>query len=62
VPDDDDPEFLTTAEAARLLGMSVRTVVRWTNEGRLPSVVIDGEKRLSRRHLQALRKCPEEGD
>jgi excisionase family DNA binding protein len=33
----DDPHFLTTEEAARLLNIHQNTIVRWIKSGRLPS-------------------------
>lgn len=37
---------LTQPEAARLLGVSVRTVARRLDAGKLPSVVVDGVRRV----------------
>lgn len=64
MPDQDDekPEYVTVMEAARTLGFSVRTLVRWMDEGRLPSVVISGESLLSRKDLEAILTRPAKDD
>jgi excisionase family DNA binding protein len=42
-------EFVTTSEAARLLGVHPETVRRWTREGVLPSSRTAGRHRRIRR-------------
>jgi chromosome partitioning protein len=44
----DDPHFLTTEEAARLLNVHQNTIVRWIKSGRLPSSKIGREYRIPR--------------
>jgi excisionase family DNA binding protein len=44
----DDPHFLTTEEAARLLNVHQNTTVRWIKSGRLPSSKIGREYRIPR--------------
>ena len=43
-----DPHFLTTEEAARLLNVHQNTIVRWIKSGRLPSSKIGREYRIPR--------------
>ena len=52
--DDEEPELITVAEAARVLGFSIKTLARWVDEGRLGSVVIDGERRVARGEVLTL--------
>jgi excisionase family DNA binding protein len=47
-------EYLTTADAARLLRVSPGTVHRWAREGRIPTVTIDGRRRFRREDLEAV--------
>ncbi len=55
VPEQQDPSAdLTLLEAARLLGMSVGTIARWAETGRLRYVVVAGEKRFVRSDLNAI--------
>ena len=44
--------YLTAEEVARVFQLSVRTITRWADAGRLPYVVVDGERRFE---LQALK-------
>ena len=44
----DDPHFLTTEEAARLLNVHQNTIVRWIKSGRLPSSKIGRDYRIPR--------------
>ena len=37
---DKDDDLLTTAEAAKLAGVSARTLIRWRDDGKLESVPI----------------------
>jgi excisionase family DNA binding protein len=54
VPGDEDPEYLTVTEVARILRFSIRTIERWTDEGRLPFVLMSGEKRFARDDVDAM--------
>lgn len=47
----DGPLLVTRAEAAHLLGCSVRTVGRWIAAGELPTVTIAGAPRIERAAL-----------
>jgi excisionase family DNA binding protein len=62
VPDEGESVYLTVAEAARLLGFPIRTITRWVNEGRLPYVVIEGEKCLARDDVRAIFEGPADCD
>lgn len=51
-----DPELLPIGEAARLLGVSVRTLQRWENAGKVPAGRNAGNQRRFRRDdLERLR-------
>ena len=39
------PEYLTLGQAARLLGVSAKTVDRWARQGRIPFVITDSGRR-----------------
>ncbi len=55
-PTDPDDEYLTTAEAARLLGVSPPTVNRWANQGRIPyTVTLGGHRRFARSVVEQTR-------
>ena len=58
VPSKGETEYVTVIEAARLLGFPVRTITRWVNDGRLPYVVIEGNKLLARHDVDALVQGP----
>ena len=62
MPDERESGYLTVVEAARLLGFPVRTITRWVNQGRLPHVVIEGEKRLARDDVRAIFEGPAKRD
>ena len=48
-------ELLTIGAAAAILGVSVDTLRRWSNSGRLPVVVLpSGHRRYRREDLDAL--------
>ena len=55
---DERPQYLTVAEAARELGLSVRTLTRWIQEDRIPSVVASSETLVSRRTIAAMVSRP----
>lgn len=38
----EDDDYIRTAAAARILGVSTKTVTRWAKEGKLPHVVTLG--------------------
>lgn len=46
-----EPEFLTPKEAAAILRVSTKTVLRWVRDGALPSRRIDGTVRISSVHV-----------
>jgi excisionase family DNA binding protein len=44
-----DEVYISTGEAARILGVSPKTVARWAKNGRLPHIVtLGGHRRLPR--------------
>ncbi len=48
-------EYLTPREAAEMLGVSAKTVVRWAAEGRIPSLVtLGGHRRFKRQEIEDL--------
>ena len=48
--------YITTGEAARLLGVSPKTVTRWASEGRiLHQLTLGGHRRYSLRAVLAIR-------
>jgi excisionase family DNA binding protein len=50
-----EQDFLPIGEAARLLGVSVETVRRWDNAGKIPSVrTLGGQRRFRRADIAAL--------
>ena len=50
-----DEVYLSTGEAARILGVSPKTVARWAKNGRLPHIVtLGGHRRLPRGVIDAL--------
>ncbi|MDQ4098351.1 MAG: helix-turn-helix domain-containing protein [Actinomycetota bacterium] len=52
MPSGADPDYLTFAEAAELVGISATTLVRWAREGRIPTeVTADGERVIRRDEL-----------
>ena len=40
--DYEDDDYIRTAEAARILGVSTKTVTRWAKDGKIPHVVTLG--------------------
>lgn len=48
--------FVTQAEAARELGVSIMSISRWVAEGYLPSVDWRGRKRIPREALERFRE------
>ena len=52
-----EPEFLTTSEVSRLLGVSANTVTRWAREGRLPChMTLGGHHRFERAVIEGLQQ------
>ncbi len=48
-------EYLTPREAAQMLGVSPKTVVRWAAEGHIPSLVtLGGHRRFKREEILEL--------
>ncbi len=48
-------EYITTGEAATLLGVSPKTVARWANEGKLPHITtLGGHRRFPKQELVRL--------
>jgi excisionase family DNA binding protein len=55
-------DYLTPAEAARLLRVSVNTVARWAREGKLPFArTLGGHRRFERNRVEALCRELEHG-
>lgn len=55
-----EEEFLTTGEAARLLGTSRQHVVDLCSKGRLPYQMVGTHRRVSRHDIDEIRRCPRE--
>ena len=56
-------EYLTPREAAQMLGVSPKTVVRWAAERRIPSLVtLGGHRRFKREEIEALLQRMSEAD
>ncbi len=56
-------EYLTPREAADMVGVSPKTVVRWAAEGRIPSMVtLGGHRRFKREEIEVLLQRMSEGD
>ncbi len=54
-------DYVAPAEAARLLWVSPRTLLRWLQEGRIPHEVSQsGERRLRREEVMRLIEPPED--
>lgn len=52
----DETPLLTIGEAARLLGVSVDTIRRWSDAGRLPVVVLpSGHRRYQAEDIRKIR-------
>jgi excisionase family DNA binding protein len=52
LPSGTDPDYLTFAEAAELVGISATTLARWAREGRIPSELnADGQRVVRRSEL-----------
>lgn len=52
-----DNDFLTTAPAARELGVASQTVIEWERQGKLPAIKTSGGVRLFRREdIEVLKK------
>ena len=61
---DEDVEYLTPGQVARLLHVSPKTVNRWAHEGRLPCLVtLGGHRRFRRDDVEAaVEKMSQQGD
>ena len=46
--------YFTVREAAQVCGLSMKTLRRWAENGWLPCVLVDGERRFAREHLEAV--------
>ncbi len=57
-----DPEFLTAGQAAALMGVCSRTIVKWSREGKVPfRLTLGGHRRYLRAEILALvesNTCP----
>ncbi len=50
-----DAEYIRTAEAAKILGVSTKTISRWARSGKLPHVVtLGGHRRFPADAVRAL--------
>ncbi len=57
----DDEEYLTSSEAARLLGVSPKTISRWADDGRIASIVtLGGHRRFARSVVEQTRASMED--
>lgn len=55
IPPREDDLYIRTAEAARILRVSPKTVSRWAKEGKLPHVVtLGGHRRFPHAAIQEL--------
>ncbi|MGH9277135.1 MAG: helix-turn-helix domain-containing protein [Acidimicrobiales bacterium] len=52
--------YLSAIEAARQYRISVRTLTRWANAGRLPYVMEEGERWFARADLDTLVARPDD--
>lgn len=58
-PDDSDDQLLRPGQAARLAGVHVRTLGRWSDDGRLPvRHTLGGKRRYRRADVLALTEQP----
>ncbi len=55
---DQASEYVTIIEAARLFGISARTLTRWVEQGRLPCVVISGQPLVAWKDVETTRRRP----
>ena len=54
-------EYLTTSQAARLIGIARSTLVRWADAGRIVySVGDDGERRFRRADIESIVVRPQQ--
>lgn len=60
VPDDGDPEFLTTAQLAEFFRISPRELRRWVEAGLIPVAFVTpaGHRRFRTSDMQAMRGRP----
>jgi excisionase family DNA binding protein len=55
LPQPTEPSYLRTAQVAKLLHVSPKTVSRWAQEGRLPYLrTLGGHRRYPDREIRAL--------
>lgn len=50
----ENPEFISKREAAKVLGVSVRTIERYVSEGKLTKRMLCGKVRLLRLEVEGL--------
>ncbi len=51
-----DRQYLTTTEAGAILGVTARTIVKWTKAGKLPvQRTLGGHRRYLRSEIEAIR-------
>ncbi len=51
-PPDEEEKYLTSAEAARILHVSTKTIDRWADRGHIPCIVtLGGHRRFSRQAI-----------
>ncbi len=64
--EEDIPEFITAAEAAKFLGVSVSTVLRWRREKKLRTFRLNNVTRIERQDflnfIKANTSGPEDGE
>jgi excisionase family DNA binding protein len=49
-----DEGFVTVEAAAKLTGFPTRTVVRWAEQGWIPSIVRDGRRYMRKADIEAM--------
>ena len=60
MPSDANGEYVTLADAARIVGMSIATLDRWARQGRIPSDVSeDGQRVVLRARLVKIAESTE---
>lgn len=52
-----ESDYITAREAAEMLMMSPKTLIRWSDAGRIPhTVTLGGFRRFSRREIERMAK------